>query len=79
LLKVALNTKTKSSIFVACLTSGLNFHYSIIVFSWGKFSYSVVWGRRGRDRMVVGFATTYAIDVTDVSSNLYQGEVYNIM
>ena len=43
-------------------------------------------GRRGRDRMVVGFTTTYAISVqsvpitTDVaSSNLDQGEVYNIM
>ena len=30
-------------------------------------------GRRGHDRMVVGFTTTY------VCSNLYQGEVYNIM
>ena len=38
--------------------------------------------RRGRDRMVVGFTTTYAISAypTDVvSSNLDQGEVYNIM
>jgi hypothetical protein len=35
-------------------------------------------GRRGRDRMVVGFTTTYAS--TDVvSSNLDQGVVYNIM
>ena len=35
-------------------------------------------GRRGSVRMVVGFTTTYAI--TDVvSSNLDQGEVYNIM
>ena len=40
--------------------------------------YSLGWGRRGHDRMVVGFTTTYAI--TDVvSSNLDQGEVYNIM
>ena len=39
-------------------------------------------GRPGRDRMVVGFTTTYAISAypTDVvSSNLDQGEVYNIM
>ena len=41
--------------------------------------------QRGRDRMVVGFTTTYAISVyvaiiTDVvGSNLDQGEVYNIM
>ena len=40
--------------------------------------------RRGRDCMVVGFKTTYAISAyhitTDVvSSNLDQGEVYNIM
>jgi hypothetical protein len=31
-------------------------------------------GRRGNDRMVVGFTTSYI-----VSSNLNQGEVYNIM
>ena len=40
-------------------------------------------GRRGRDRMVVGFATTYAIgtySITNVvSSNPVHGEVYNIM
>ena len=38
-------------------------------------------GRRGRDRLVVGFTTIYAIVVytTDVeSSNLDQGELYNI-
>jgi hypothetical protein len=38
--------------------------------------------RRGRDRMVDVFTTTYAISAyhTDVmSSNLDQGEVYNIM
>jgi hypothetical protein len=35
-------------------------------------------GRRGRDHMVVGFTTTYAISDV-VSSNLDQGEVYNIM
>jgi hypothetical protein len=38
---------------------------------------------RGRDRMVVGFATTYAIgtySITNVvSSNAVHGEVYNIM
>ena len=42
-----------------------------------------VWGRRGRDRMVVGFTTTHMQSVpitTDVvSSNLDQGEVYNII
>ena len=38
--------------------------------------------RRGRDRMVVGNTTTYAISAitTDVvSSNLDQGDVYNII
>ena len=38
-------------------------------------------GRRGRDRLVVGFTTIDAIVVytTDVeSSNLDQGELYNI-
>jgi hypothetical protein len=38
-------------------------------------------GRYGRDRMIVGFTTTYAISayhITDVvSSNLDQGELYN--
>ena len=33
--------------------------------------------RRGCDRMVVGFTTTYAISAYVVSSNLDQGEVYN--
>ena len=48
------------------------------------YSYYVS-GRRGRDRMVVGFTTTYAFSTykcitTDaVSSNLDQREVYNIM
>jgi hypothetical protein len=39
-------------------------------------------GRRGRDRVVDGFTTTYAISAftTDVvNSNLDQDEVYNIM
>ena len=35
-------------------------------------------GRRGRDRMVVGFTTAY-MTTGVVSSNLDQGEVYNIM
>jgi hypothetical protein len=35
-------------------------------------------GRRGRDHMVVGFTTTYAISDV-VSSNLDQGDLYNIM
>jgi hypothetical protein len=38
-------------------------------------------GRHGRDRMIVGFTTIYAISayhITDVvSSNLDQGELYN--
>jgi len=40
-------------------------------------------GRRGRDRMVVGFTTTYAIGTYNttnvVTSNTVHGEVYNIM
>jgi hypothetical protein len=42
----------------------------------------IIRGRRGRDRMLVRFTATYAISaiITDfVSSNLEQGEVYNIM
>ena len=43
---------------------------------------SLIRGRRGHDRMVVKFTTTYAISAitTDVVRlNLDQGEVYNIM
>ena len=44
---------------------------------------STGWGRRGSDCMVAGFTATYMQSVpitTDiVSSNLDQGEVYNIM
>ena len=41
-------------------------------------------GRRGRDRLVVGFTTylcmqSVSITTNIVSSNLDQGEVYNIM
>ena len=38
-------------------------------------------GRCGRDRLLVGFTSTYAISATIdvVSLNLDQGEVYNIM
>jgi hypothetical protein len=40
------------------------------------------WGRRGRDRIVVGFISTYIqsmpITTDVVSSNLDQGEVYNM-
>jgi hypothetical protein len=42
----------------------------------------ILGGRRGRDRVGVGFTTTYAIGafITDVvNSNLDQDEVYNIM
>jgi hypothetical protein len=53
---------------------------SIIFANIVLFHKSVTWqtfgGRHGHDRMVVGF-TTITTDV--VSSNLYQGEVYNIM
>ena len=43
-----------------------------------KWLSNVLWGRRGRDRMVVliEFTTTYAISAYH---NLDQGEVYNIM
>ena len=46
--------------------------------------YYRIWrSRRGRDRMVVGFTTTYAISVylhiNVVSSNPAHGEMYNIM
>ena len=36
-------------------------------------------GCLGSDRMLVGFTTTYAITTDAVSSNLNQGEVYNII
>ena len=39
---------------------------------------TVFWGRRGRDRMVVGFKTTCATTGV-VGSNSDQGEVCNIM
>jgi hypothetical protein len=52
-------------------------------------SYEIVFvsagGCRGRDRMLVVFKTTYkpmqSVPITTdvVSSNIYQGEVYNIM
>jgi hypothetical protein len=43
-----------------------------------------IWGRRGRDRMVVGFTTTYAINALSALIFcfvfcFFQGEVYNIM
>jgi hypothetical protein len=44
-----------------------------IYFDWLQ-AYFANRGRCGHDHMVVGFTTTYAI-----SSNLHQGEVYNIM
>ena len=43
------------------------------------YSYIVIGGRRARDRMVVGFKTTYAITTDAMSSNLDQGELYIIM
>jgi hypothetical protein len=46
-----------------------------------KFKLQKSWGRRGRDRMVVGFKLPMqSVPITtDVSSNLNQGKVYNIM
>jgi hypothetical protein len=49
-----------------------------------QWQWGVKWERRGRDRMVVGFITTYAISANYhplmfVSLNLNQGEVYTIM
>ena len=48
-----------------------------------QIEWSEWWGgRRGRDRMVVGFITTYAmvpITTNIVGLNPAQGEVYNIM
>jgi hypothetical protein len=41
-------------------------------------SYKTKWGRRGRDRMVVGFTTTRAITAKVVSSNPTHGEMYSI-
>ena len=41
---------------------------------------SIKGGRRGRDYMVVGFTTTYAISAYDVvGSTPTRGKVYNIM
>jgi len=42
--------------------------------AWMLVLQKCIGGRRGRDRMVVGFTTTYV-----VSLNLDQGEVYTIM
>ena len=46
-----------------------------------KFKLQKSWGRHGRDRMVVGFKLPMqSVPITtDVSSNLNQGKVYNIM
>jgi hypothetical protein len=46
-----------------------------------KFKLQKSWGRRGRDHMVVGFKLPMqSVPITtDVSSNLNQGKVYNIM
>jgi hypothetical protein len=48
----------------------------------GNIMPSLSLGRRGHDRMVVGFRTTYAIGAYHhyaVSLNLDQGKLYNIM
>jgi hypothetical protein len=53
----------------------------MIIISFYFLSQNPKRGRRGRDRMVIGFTTTYAIVpiTTDVvSSNLDQGDVYSI-
>ena len=44
----------------------------------------ITWGRRDRDRMVVGFTTTYAMQSMPITTDVValtpaQGEVYNIM
>jgi len=40
---------------------------------------SLYWGRRGRDRIVVGFKTTYAISATKIASvNPVHGVMYSI-
>jgi len=50
---------------------------------WWNWWPSLFRGRRGRDRMVVGFTAipmqSVPINTDVVSSNLDQGEVYNIM
>ena len=33
----------------------------MILLRYNTNSYDIMWGRRGRDRMVVGFIATYAI------------------
>ena len=52
------------------------------VFYHGEVLRNLPRGRGGHDRMVVGFTTTYmqskSITTDVVSSNLDQGEVYNI-
>ena len=50
----------------------LHIHENIYVFIKPRY----LGDRRGRDRMVVGFTTTYAISAYYPSN---QGEVYNIM
>ena len=42
-------------------------------------SLETIWRRLGRDLMVVGLMQSVPITTDVVSSNLYQGEVYNIM
>ena len=55
------------------------------MYTFELFPYSNTVGCRDRDRMVVIFTTTCSISAyrqfatDDVSSNLDQGEVYNIM
>ena len=38
----------------------------------------LIWGHRGRDRMVIGFTTTCAIATKVVSLNPVHGEVYSV-
>jgi hypothetical protein len=70
-----------------CVTRRLSYLHSILHLLPVKYwvvvtTYAIERDRRGHDRMVVGFATTYAIIVYHhyvVSSNPAHGEVYNIM
>jgi len=64
----------------------LNLYESLIVYSTDTFQNTIVKqdrGRRGRDRVVVGFTTNYmqSVPITTnvVSSKPDQGEVNNIM
>ena len=65
-----------------CLSFTVSRKWEVVVLETIKSSYKTnhLRGSHCRDRMVVGFTTSYAISATDaVSSNLDQDDVYNIM